>query len=701
MVIQNNEIMKKILLTIIGLLIAGNVALVAQLLDEKAPNFTLTDLNGNSHTLYDYLGEGKPVILYFGATWCPPCWSFYATNILQDVYLEFGPAGSDDIAVFYVEVDPATTIEDLEGSGGDTLGDYVFGTTYPIMNPDNAEVPMAFGVEIPPLIYIVQTDTTFLQESLYIENRTLENLALDAVSSIPLTKGTDARIFYYDGELNGCEAIQQSVIVRNDGTETLTEFTLQVLNEKKEVLANIDWDGSLDSKETVHIDLGSVVIENPTTNFIFQITTEDDNLANNFYEKTLQSSPLTDTQIRVFIFTDAYAEDENNQWRIEDESGNVIAESGPMLGFTQYDQTISIPTDGCYSFIIDDEFGDGMSTGVVSVRDGNGQLIFGDASFGEKGQGDFFALSESVFDAALVRLDNSLATRCGNSLEPNITISNYGNVELNNLTIEYSINEETLNTFEWTGKLTFNESATIQLPAISYEALESNQLKINLLNPGAVVDNNQENNQLIEEWQQPTEEIGTFTLELQATKEASDISWQMMDNAANLIAAGGPYTETDLTETQVIEIPITDITCHHFSIQDAKGDGFINGGSFQLKNSAGEILLAADANERFAQKEFNFRSQEATPPVSTNDLKETLDWLQIDQKNNQLHIQLNEQEAKLYVQHLDGRILKKSTLPLNAGWNTIEQIIPNNEKGVFIITIVVGQEIFNKKMVRL
>lgn len=38
---------------------------------DKAPNFTIKDLNGNKVQLSDY--KGKSVMINFWTTWCPPC----------------------------------------------------------------------------------------------------------------------------------------------------------------------------------------------------------------------------------------------------------------------------------------------------------------------------------------------------------------------------------------------------------------------------------------------------------------------------------------------------------------------------------------------------------------------------------------------------------------------------------------------------
>ena len=52
----------------------------------KAPNFTVTDEDGNQVSLYDFLG--KPVIVNFWASWCGPCRSEMPD--IQKAYEQYG-----------------------------------------------------------------------------------------------------------------------------------------------------------------------------------------------------------------------------------------------------------------------------------------------------------------------------------------------------------------------------------------------------------------------------------------------------------------------------------------------------------------------------------------------------------------------------------------------------------------------------------
>lgn len=118
-----------------------------------APDFTATDINGNTHHLQEYLDQGKTVVLYISATWCGPCWQFHNRHILSDVYGAFGQGGSEDVVVLYVEGDGGTTQADLEGTGPNTQGNWIEGTPYPII--DNAVISGAsmYKINYFPTIY--------------------------------------------------------------------------------------------------------------------------------------------------------------------------------------------------------------------------------------------------------------------------------------------------------------------------------------------------------------------------------------------------------------------------------------------------------------------------------------------------------------------------------------------------------------------
>ena len=189
--------MRKILLLIFTFLISINTYAQSGLLAGTgyAPNFTVNDINGNSHTLYNYLDSGKVVVLEFMSVTCGHCIQHAAGT--ENSYIANGPSGTDKARFLGLEVNGSTNNTAVANFAS------TYSVTFPIAN--NITATIGYQWAYTPGYYVIYPDSTYTticpaycvttQNSL-----TIENLLNTAIASwVPPIYGcTDPLAVNYD-----------------------------------------------------------------------------------------------------------------------------------------------------------------------------------------------------------------------------------------------------------------------------------------------------------------------------------------------------------------------------------------------------------------------------------------------------------------------------------------------------------------------
>ena len=115
-----------------------------------APDFTLTDQYGETHTLSDY--QGKTVFLNFWATWCGPC--KMEMPDIQALYEEW-----DENAGDLVVLGVAGPGIGREGSAEDiTAFLEANGYTYPVVMDDTGTLFYQYGISAYPTTFMIDPE---------------------------------------------------------------------------------------------------------------------------------------------------------------------------------------------------------------------------------------------------------------------------------------------------------------------------------------------------------------------------------------------------------------------------------------------------------------------------------------------------------------------------------------------------------------
>ena len=116
-----------------------------------APDFTLTDQYGVTHSLKDY--RGKVVFLNFWATWCPPCRA--EMPAIQELYEQYSQDEDPDVVILGVAFPNNGDETDSEGIAAFMEEN---GYTYPVLMDEGATLELPYYITAFPTTFLINPD---------------------------------------------------------------------------------------------------------------------------------------------------------------------------------------------------------------------------------------------------------------------------------------------------------------------------------------------------------------------------------------------------------------------------------------------------------------------------------------------------------------------------------------------------------------
>jgi len=183
------------------------------------------------------------------------------------------------------------------------------------------------------------------------------------------------------------ETIDESISVLNTGSNDISSFVLS-FSINGEAQSNIEWSGTLGTFQNETIDLGQIQLVEGVNNVEIQIVSvnggEDANETGN-----QQSNEYLATANPAYVDFTLQLDDYpmETSWRVIDADENILYSGG---GYTEGQAGDLIQDEfcfpeGCYTFIIEDSWGDGICCG-----EGNGFYLLQDANGNTLAEGGDF-----------------------------------------------------------------------------------------------------------------------------------------------------------------------------------------------------------------------------------------------------------------------------------------------------------------------
>lgn len=119
---------------------------------QAAPDFTLTDINGEEHTLSEYTADGQTVVLEWFSPACPFVKKHYRDDTMTMINIQKDMKDED---IVWIRINSAKSSHPYGNLDNNKEAAEKWGITTPLLMDSTGEVGKAYGAKRTPEMYIV------------------------------------------------------------------------------------------------------------------------------------------------------------------------------------------------------------------------------------------------------------------------------------------------------------------------------------------------------------------------------------------------------------------------------------------------------------------------------------------------------------------------------------------------------------------